>query len=398
MGSFGANVAHEAASDLQGVISSFGEVKANIRVPIIELKSTYGLSALRDVTTVVETGAVTNDLTEYKLATGTTTAASAKLESAERGRYIPGVEAQAGIGVRVDHAFTGTQSAEWGYFDSANGLGYGVDATGIYVFVLRGSSYTKIYQSSWNADKVDGTGSSHTTLSLAKGNIFSVNITWYGYGVIEFSVYLPDSSGRQIKVIVHRFSPSAQTSIANPNLPITASVSNGGTTANIDLYVGGRQFSIYSDYVPNRRVNAQERIAMGSVGETFLPVVSFRKKSAFRSVSVKLEGMDILVNGDMFYEVRLAPTLTEPSFGTPTGTTAAETACEVDIVASGITGGQILYKGMIKATGAGQNVGGDKAVAINFDVPGEQIVTLCIRRNASTGGTVSAVVRWAEEW
>ena len=63
---------------------------------------------------------------------------------------------------------------------------------GIFVGIRRAGTDIIIPQSSWNVDPLNGTGPSGETLNLAKGNIFQIVFTWYGYGVIEFNVVLPN--------------------------------------------------------------------------------------------------------------------------------------------------------------------------------------------------------------
>ncbi|HBV85228.1 MAG TPA: hypothetical protein DEF42_00830 [Desulfosporosinus sp.] len=70
-------------------------------------------------------------------------------------------------------------------------------------------------------DRLDGTGPSGATLSLAEGNIYEVVFTWYGYGIIEFRVVLPDPTTLAQEVItVHRFSPTGETSEKSLRLPL----------------------------------------------------------------------------------------------------------------------------------------------------------------------------------
>lgn len=176
-------------------------------------------------------------------------------------------------------------------------------------------------------------------------------------------------------------------------------VTNGSATTNQQVYVGGRQYSIYNEYLPNRRTNSQYRLAQGSIGTTFLPAISFRRKSTFESVSVKVEGFDLITDADLVYQLRLNASLTSPTYATPTDTTAAETACEVDVSASAVSGGELLYEGLVAASGSGNtSKGSSSETGLYIDIPSVQPITLCIRRVSGTGATVSSVLRWREEW
>lgn len=380
----------------------FGNLSTVQRATVIELKSTYGLSNLRDVTTVTGSGSVANTVGngEYTVATGTTTGSTATIDSAERGRYVPGTEAEAGLGIRFpSQTFIGTAFSEWGYFDNDNGFGFGLDATGVYVFTKRGGTKTKVYQSNWNVDSFDGSGDSGLTLDLQDGNIFQIDYAWYGFGTLNFAIVTSDSNNKQVKYIVHRFNPENETSVKDPNLPLRAQVDNGDTTTNYQIFVAGRQYSVFTPYRPNNRINSQYVLEKGSVGTTFLPVISFRKKTAYKSVAVKLEGIDLVTDAALLYQIRLGATLTGGSYATPTDTTATETACEVNTTATAISGGDLLYQGILSSSGVGSNAAGDKSADIlKVVIPEEQIVSLAVRRISGTGATVSAVLRWREEW
>lgn len=393
-----------AGVTINNPVTGFGSLEVAERTSVVDVKSNYGVSALRDITATANSGGVSNSNGEYNLSTGTTTASTATLDTAERGRYQPGAQAQAGIGFRTaDVTWTGTAEARWGYFDANNGFGFGVDANGPFVFTRRGGTDTDVAQANWNVDTLNGSGPSGLTLDLVDGNIFQIDFAWYGYGTIQFKVVTVDANGQQTTVKVHEFSPSNQTSVIDPNLPVRAYVSNGDTTTDYDVYVGGRQFSVVGRFNPNRRVNGDRRLSLGSVGTTFVPLVSFRRKSAFESVSVKIEGIDLLTDVDLVWEIRsgvTAANLTNESFGTPTNTTAAETACESDTSATAIAAasGEFIAGGLVDASGGGINASGSFSIdGLGFDVPSLDIVTLQVRA-VSGSGTVSGFLRWREEW
>ena len=202
---------------------------------------------------------------------------------------------------------TGSQVVRWGVYDDQNGLFFGQNvANGIFVAIRRAGVDTIIPQTSWNVDPLDGTGPSGATLSLSKGNIFQIVFTWYGYGVIEFRVVIPDPTTLAQEVItVHRFSPTGETSLADPNLPVRAEISNGGTATALNLFVGGRQYSILGNYSPVFRVTSERRTVTAT--GTLTPILSFQRKAIFpagsgrtNSVSVKLEGIDLVTSDDIY--------------------------------------------------------------------------------------------------
>lgn len=384
--------------DIAGPRSLFNEQITTERTPLIELNATFELSVLREVTTVANTGAASTSGGEHNLSTGATTASTVQIQTTERGRYYPGTSAQVGIGIRAPGDYLGTAYAEWGYYDANNGFGFGVDAAGTYLFYLRATVKTKLYQAEWGVDTMDGFGPSEIDLSLANGNVFQINYSWYGYGQIEWFIVALDETGQQIPTLIHRYRPTDSNSIQNPNLPITVDVSNGDTTTDYDVYVGGRQYSIYGRYVPSLRRTHERRLLEAGVTTTFEPLITFRRKAGFEGYPVKFHEVNLISDGALVWEMRISGALTGASFGTPTNVSATETCLEADIAATAITGGELIEAGLVNTSGTGINErGGFNNDSFSIEVPGTEEVTLCVRTLTGTA-TVTSVLGMEEEW
>lgn len=387
---------------LTSPLGQFGGVLVTEQTPLIELDSTWGISALRDITAVAGSATITHagagSGSEYVLATTASGTDSATLDSAERGRYQPGYGANAGIGIRLASAtLSGSQTAKWGYFDDNNGYYFKLTSSGLSVCLLRAGVETAVARASWNGDKLDGTGESGLTLSLTAGNIYQIVFSWYGYGVIEFSAIVPDANNVQRTIVLHRADVVGATSVVSPNLPIRATIANGGTATAQTMYVAGRQYSQQGAYRPYFRTTSAYRLSLGSVGTTFLPVISFRRKSAFISARIRPAGYGILVSSaDVLVQLRVNASLTSASYGTPNDTTAAETALEVDIAATAVSGGEKVYEAIHPSAAGVSREFGESTVA-GIIVPSTQPITLCVRSVSGTA-TVSTVFRIQEEW
>jgi len=390
------------------VNSQFNELRVARKFPIVELTSVYGLSDLRDVVTTTGGGTVSNNGTEYVVSTTSGGTDSAILESALRGRYEPGFAGEAGIGMRLPSMPIGNQIARWGLFDLQNGAFFGVTSTNIFVAVRRGGVDTVINQSAWNVDPLDGSGPSGATLSLSEGYIYQVVFTWYGYGVIEFRVVIPDPVTLAQEVItVHRFSPFGQTSFIDPNQPLRAELSNNGTTGNfLNLFVGGRQYCIVGKYEPTFRVTSERR-TVTNVTSTLRPVISFTRKAVFptgsaraNSVQVDLEEINIISTTDLAYQILLGGTLDGTFVNYPTATTIipdSETALLVNNSSTTITGGEVVFQGV--STGGGISRVLATAELLNFTLPINGVVTLAVADIGGGGSnTVNAVFRVVESW
>ncbi|APO46065.1 hypothetical protein BS614_19885 [Paenibacillus xylanexedens] len=390
------------------VSSQFNELIVSEKNPIVELTSAYGLSILRDSVTTTGDGAVTNDATEYNLSNTINGTDSAILESVLRGRYEPGFAGEAGIGIRIPILPIGNQIGRWGFFDDQNGAFFGVNSTNVFVVIRRGGSDTTFPQSLWNVDRLDGTGPSGATLSLSKGNIFQIVFTWYGYGVIEFRVVIPNPSTLAQEVItVHRFSPTGQTSFIDPNLPLRAQIDNNGTAEAYTLFVGGRQYSIIGKYNPTFRVTSERR-RVTNLTSTLTPVLSFTRKAIFpsgsartNSVQVDLEEINIISSVDLSYQVLVGGTLDGAFINYPTATTIipdSETALLVNNSSTTITGGEVVFQGV---TGGGTGVARILASSelLDFTLPENQVVTLAVSNIGGAGSNIVDVIfRVAESW
>lgn len=385
-------------NNIDSPLTPFNEVLTSQRQNIIELKSNNNIiSALRDVTTIVGSATVTAVNSEYILSTTALANDSAILDSAEKGRYQAGYAAEVGLGIRYAGTPTGAMQVKWGYFDANNGFYFGRDATGIFIATLRGGSETKVYQSSWNVDKLDGTGTSGLTVSLSKGNIFQIRYSWYGYGAVYFTVVISDSNNVQRNIVVHRFSATATTNIIDPNQPLRVKIENGATATAHTVYVGGRQYSILGAYNPNVRNTGQYRLSQGSItSAAFVPLITFRRKSAFESTSVKIRHFTIITNQDLVLQVRLNGSLTGASYITPSDYTAQETAIEADISATAITGGEVIDDEILEGAQGSQKVW-RQVGTLGFDFIGLRPVTLCAKA-VSTTATVTSHFSVIEEW
>jgi len=81
---------------------------------------------------------------------------------------------------------------------------------------------TRIPQSSWNIDKMDGTGASLMNIDLTKMHMFYIDFTWYGAGAIRFGF----KNNRGEVIYCHR--------IANNNLNTEAYMRTGNMVARYE--------------------------------------------------------------------------------------------------------------------------------------------------------------------
>lgn len=329
-------------------IDPFGSQIVVVPIGSISYKPTWGISDLRYTTTTTGTGAAaTEEGGEFKLSSGTATSNVAKVSTLKRGQYQAGAQARAGVGARIPTAPGSTAVMRWGYFDDNNGFLFGQDATGAFVARRSGGTETKVYQTDWNYDKMQGAGPSGITLDLAKGIICEIDFTWYAYGIIVFQFVLFDSGALTFtKYPAHILKVDNSVSIVDPNQPLTFSVENGASnTTNYDLYIGGHQFEYFagSENEPEREVAEILTNYTTAANTDWQPLIALRSRSTYgtsgRANSVLSRVVGYFVAADSQMETRLTygGTTSNLTWGTPTGWTSAESSIETKITGTGGT-------------------------------------------------------------
>jgi len=376
--------------------TAFDELRVAERTRIIELKSIFGKSTLRDIYTTQGTAQINNSVggPEFELQVSASNDL-ATLQSAERGRYVAGLQGEVGIAVRIPTPPTQSQTIKIGLFDELDGLYYKYTSQGMFACILRDGQENAIHQSQWNNDSMDGTGPSKISLDFSKGIIFLIQFTWYGFGNILFKFNTSGSGIVQNSWLAHTFSPQGQTSVKNPNLPIAVSIANNGATVSSSIYVAGRQYSLLGKYEAISRIVSAYRFgrAINSTS-TFLPVLSIRRKQGFLGIPVRAIECDFLATADLLIQIRANTAVSTPSWVTPPESSASDTAIEYDISSTTVTAGIPIWMGII--TGDSKSIATTLQIAHNLTE--YNILTICARGINATNGSLGVVMRWTEEW
>lgn len=324
-------------------------------------------------------------------------------ESGERGRYKPGYESQAGIGVRIpNQELTGDSEIEWGYFQGSDGLGFGLDAQGFYIFKNKNGSKVKTRQGDFSVDNLNGKGPSQYNLDLSDGLIFQIDFSWYGYGAVKWSVIIKSDDPQigDYEQVIHRFAPQGETLIDQPNLHVSCSIKNDQAEP-LEAYVGGRQFSILGDYDPQFRVVGNFRGSRSGIGTTFVPLISFRRKSEMftqLAQSVKIRSSSIITQGNIIFGYVFNGELTGASFSTPIGCCPDETTLESDTSATAITGGIAVGPRSLGVEGQGNRSTLTRDDDFTFDLIDDKIITLVARSVTGNVTIDAATMNMTEDW
>lgn len=130
----------------------------------------------------------------------------------------------------VDGAITSGVTRRVGIFDGTSGWFFELAGTTLKVVKRSNGSATDVpwVQSSWNIDKMDGTGISGKTVNVNNSNIFVIDYQWLGVGRIRFGLCIDGIIYYCHQILWANTQPSV--TIYNPNLPIRYEIANSSAT------------------------------------------------------------------------------------------------------------------------------------------------------------------------
>ncbi len=174
-----------------------------------------------------------------------------------------------------------------GSFDNYNGVFFELASDDLYVVIRSNTSGspvdTKVKRSSFNIDKLDGTGPSGITMDFSMRQIFLIQYQWLGVGTVSFGfsyhgkIYLCHQ--------VHHANSGTTTYMANPNLPVRYEIRNVGTPSGTGVMKqicasvaseGGYQIPGYDFSGGNNNTGKL-------ITTTRTPVIAIRLKNTFNS-------------------------------------------------------------------------------------------------------------------
>jgi hypothetical protein len=290
-----------------------------------------------------------------------------------------------------------------GAYDANNGIFFEDTGTG-YQIVRR--SYTSgasvddpIAQSTWNGDKLDGTGASGYTLDPTKATIMFADYEWLGMGAVRVGFVIDGSF-----IVAHTFKNANNLStvyMQTANLPIRYEIETTGTisgTATLQQVCSTAM--IEGGYAPRA---VEEMIGTASLagvtlttGGTFYNLATIRIKSGRPYAVIVPQGALAAAVDNSDFEVQLRLNAT-PS--TPFSYTSYSDNVEYDITGTTtITGGTIISKTYLSGKGVSSaSVNGD---GFNFDYQLGQTIagasdtlTLCAK-GAANNDNVLGTLKW----
>jgi hypothetical protein len=279
-----------------------------------------------------------------------------------------------------------------GYFGTNNGLYLQLNNSTL-SFVERSLvtgviTETTVNQSSWNVDKMNGTGPSGITLDITKAQILFMDIEWLGEGTVRLGFVINGQF-----YVCHKFHHAnliASTYITTASLPLRYEITNTGVTASPSTLKQVCSTAISEGGYELRGA----QLAVGTpitapmtfaVAGTYYPAVGIRLKAATLDSIVIVTAVSILGlgNGKNYaWRVVNGATIT----GGAWNPASADSSVEYNLTGASVTGGRVLAQGYVNSSNQGSP---------SINILKEALFATQLERNTFTGTPFELVVEMA---
>lgn len=381
---------------------AFGRARTSEPHTLFDSQNRYAKNDLFSESTA--TGGAVSFLTNESTVEMTTTTSSGSEVVRESKRVFP---YQPGKSLLVMNTFVMSAPqtnlrCRVGYFSTQNGVFFERNNSTLNLvrrsYVTGSVVDTAIAQSSWNGDKLDGTGASGYTLDTTKAQIFWMDFEWLGVGSVRCGFVI---NGQFI--VAHTFNHANTLStvyMTTAILPVRYEITNTGATASAGSL---KQIcsTVISEGGYERRVAlyTASMTSAASVGTSWVPLVSIRLDPTRLDSVIVPDGYSILPTSasSVTFEIAMFrnATLTGASW-----TQTESDNVEFDISATALTGGRAVYKTFILASNqvsGNTNNGGE----YNFDLQlgrtlagVSDVYTIAARALSGTHTAIGAMSFW----
>ena len=345
-----------ATSTSAGATDAFGRIRTAAPLTLFDSSHRYSDNGLW-ATSTASGGTSTFDANAglINLAVTTTSGSEVIRETTKCFSYQPGKSLLVMSTFTMAAAKTGLRQRV-GYYGASNGM-YLELANNTLSLVERSSSTgslaeTRVLQSNWNIDPLDGTGPSNLTLDITKSQILWMDIEWLGLGTVRLGFVI---NGKFIHChSFHHANIITGTYITTASLPLRYEITNTAATASSStlkqvcstvISEGGYELRGLQQAIGTTITSPHALTTAG----TYYPVISLRLKSTRLDAIVILTAISILgasTNTNYSWRVVASPTTTGGTW-TSAGTNSS---VEYNLTGTATTGGRILAQGYFSST------------------------------------------------
>ena len=375
----------------------FGRIKVSDGYSIFDSSHRYAQN--EDFSDITETSGTVGYLANQSTATLNVTTTSGSKVYRESKRVFP---YQPGKSLQILQTFVFAPAKtnlrqRVGYFSRQNGFYLEQDGTTISLvkrtFITGEVVETRIPQSQWNVDTLDGNGPSDIVLDLSKAQILFAEYEWLGVGSVRMGFAIDGYF-----IICHQFNHANYidtTYMTTATLPVRYEIENTGTTASSSTM---KQVcvSVVSNggYFRDSHIHTVVRPTT-TVGTSFYPLIAIRMASG-KTDSVILPNIINLfptTSDDFEYAIVKNPS----SITGGTWVTHATGNVEYNISATAMGAGENLVDGFFGSTN--QSTSTEESSARNFayqlgrtnaDTPVSDVMVLAAKVVSGTGNIKSS--------
>jgi hypothetical protein len=344
------------ASSSAGAYDAFGRVRTSSPLTLFDSSHRYKDNGLWATSTATG-GTSTFDASAglVNLAVTTSSGSSVIRETTKCFSYQPGKSLLVMSTFTLNPAKTNLRQ-RIGYYGADNGMYLELNNTTL-SFVERSSSTgslleTRVAQSDWNIDPLNGTGPSNLTLDPTKSQILWMDIEWLGLGTVRMGFII---NGKFVHChSFHHANIITSTYITTASLPLRYEITNTAATAGTStlkqvcstvLSEGGYELRGLQQAIGTSITSPHVLTTAG----TYYPVISLRLKSTALDAIVILTAISLLAaTANANYSWRVVATATTTG-GTWTSA-GADSSVEYNLTGTATTGGRILAQGYFSST------------------------------------------------
>lgn len=286
-----------------------------------------------------------------------------------------------------------------GLFDDSNGIFLEQDSSGVLNLVIRTNTSgtpteTKIPQSSWNVDKLDGTGESGITLDISKTQILIIDFEWLGVGRVRFGFVI----GGNIYYTHYVINANAIETvyISKPNLPLSYQIVNTGATASQPSmdHICTTIFSEGGFNPIGTAFSASTENQQTNVDSNYRHIISLRKKTGLNTITIKIEQIGLLsTTANLQWILVLNPTNAPSTFTS----FASESAVEVNTTSTNdVTGGTVVSSGFMSNNQDTININFDSNLNLGQAIDGTRDIFVLAARSLGSDENVWGSLTWRE--
>jgi hypothetical protein len=294
-----------------------------------------------------------------------------------------------------------------GLFDDNNGIFFTFGAAEP-EFVIRSQTgpgdVEVIQQSSWNTDKLDGTGPTGVTLDLSKIQIFWLDFEWLGSGTVRCGFVL---EGKPVTChAFHHANVATSVYMTTPNLPMRYEIqagANNGPAASVECICGmvsseGGFTDVGRNLVATRGVTPMTTLNSTA---TF-PLIALRLKSTDVDGHMTFHKYSVVCPTTSLYEVMM---IRNPTFAGTAPVWAAHSSSSVAEESVGftnattITAGEIISSVWAQSATMGEvNELIPTMSALGSFINGtSEVICLAVRKISNQAEDFYASLEWREE-